>query len=777
MRTTFHITYLMALLCIFSVDTQARNIAATAFGAKGDGKTFCTEQLQRAIDKCAETGGGMVTFAPGRYLTGTLRLRSHVELHLERGAVILGDTRVRDQSIYPVRALIYGEDIEDAGISGQGTIDGQSNTELFLSQGFVVNDNVRPYGLHFLRCNNIAFTDFNIFNAGSWTFRLQECDGVRIRGINLRSLAQGNNDGIDIDARNVTISDCIIEADDDGICLKSDNPNFMPENITITNCIIASNCNPIKFGTASYAGFRNVVISNCVIRPTTETNIWHWEDHYDNLPKGVITGLSGIAIESTDGGIIEHVIIRDITMEGVITPIFIYLGERRGDGKGIIRDVHISDITATAYGNIPCLITGSPRSRISDVSLHRIHVCHEGGLQPMTERLREDVNGYPENRMFGRNNPAAGLYIRHADRVTVEDFEASVRMDDQRPAVVVDDASDIVLRHITQHGIKGVPLQNIESKNVRLDDTDVLPPHAPNHGLEHLNFFYAGESPRHRMYIIKDGQITWNYLDPEGRGEISDAILLSDGHILMAHQYGIREIIPNGTSYTVAWQMDTPEGFEIHSIQPIGKDRIVYIQCGDPFTCVVREVPSMKLIREFKLPYKDGGSHGQMRNFRLTRKGTLLLASMQYGAIIEFDSYGKELRRIDMPGAWGVEELKNGHILACSNLGFAREFNKKGQLVWEYDWSKNPDYKDISCQKAHRLPNGNTIINNWFNQWSPKQLDPMHPDVQAIEVTPDGRIVWELSSWFPPADLGPSTTIQLLDEPVDRTQMFFGNIR
>ena len=442
-------------------EASARNVVATEFGAVADGKTCCSRQLQHAIDECAETGGGMVIFAPGRYLTGTLHLRSHVELRLERGAVLLGDMRVRDKSVYPKRALIYAEGIEDAGISGQGIIDGQANTPAFLSQGFVVNDEVRPHGLHFFRCRNLSFTDFNLFNAGCWTFRLQECDGVRIHGINLRSLAQGNNDGIDIDARNVTISDCLIETDDDGICFKSDNSAFMPENITVTNCVIASNCNPIKFGTASCAGFRNIVISNCVIRPTTETHIWHWENRYDDLPEGVLTGLAGIAIESTDGGLIEHVLIRNITMEGIITPIFIYLGERSGNGKGMVRDIHISDITATAFGNIPCLITGSPHSRISDVSLRRIRVSHEGGQQPMTERLKENVNGYPENRMFGRRNPAAGLYIRHADNVVIEDFDAIVRKDDQRPVVVTDDAHDITLRRITQHGIKGKLHQDI----------------------------------------------------------------------------------------------------------------------------------------------------------------------------------------------------------------------------------------------------------------------------------------------------------------------------
>ena len=467
------ITTSLCAILLSVTGLEAANVSATKFGAATDGKTLCTAQLQKAIDECASTGGGVVTFAPGKYLTGTLFLRSHVELHLERGAYILGDTQVRDQKIYPKRALIYAEDIEDAGISGQGTIDGQSNTEGFLSQGFKVNDGNRPNGLNFLRCRNISFSDFSLLNAGSWTFRLQECDGVRIHAINLRSLAQGNNDGIDVDARNVVISDCIIEADDDGICLKSDSRDFMPENITVTNCVIASNCNPIKFGTSSYAGFRNVTISNCVIRRTTETNIWHWEEHYDDLQKGVLTGLAGIAIESADGGLVEHVRINNITMEGVITPIFLCLNKRHGDGKGIIRDISISDVTAVCEGNIPCLISGIPGSRISDVTLRNIRVEHQGGQQVMTERLNESLTGYPENRMYGRRNPACGLFVRHADNVKVEGFTAIMRNADQRPAVVADDVNGLAVSELTRRQILGAPLQNIESKAITLDKVEV----------------------------------------------------------------------------------------------------------------------------------------------------------------------------------------------------------------------------------------------------------------------------------------------------------------
>ncbi len=297
---------------------------------------------------------------------------------------------------------------------------------------------------------------------------------------------------------------------------------------------------------------------------------------------------------------------------------------------------------------------------------------------------------------------------------------------------------------------------------------------ADNRGLDKYNFFYAGESPRHRMYIVKDGKVSWSYDDPSGNGEISDAVLMSDGNILIAHQHGIKEVKQDGT---VVWSMNAPKGYEIHSIQPIGKNKIVYVQCGNPLTCVVRSIPDLKVIREFKLPMTDGGSHGQMRNFRLSKQGTMLMASFQYGGILEFDSHGKQLRKYDLPSAWGVEQLANGNILGCSNNGLVREWNRAGKVVWEYNWSKNPNYKDISTQKAHRLKNGNTMLNNWFNMWSNRKIDPKNPDVQAIEVTPQGEVVWELSSWKAPANLGPATTIQLLSEPVDRTKLRFGDIK
>ena len=104
-----------------------------------------------------------------------------------------------------------------------------------------------------------------------------------------------------------------------------------------------------------------------------------------------------------------------------------------------------------------------------------------------------------------------------------------------------------------------------------------------------------------------------------------------------------------------------------------------------------------------------------------------------------------------------------------------REVNRKRETVWEWTPADAPEYGINSLQIATRLPNGNTIINNWFNQWS-GAVDLAAPPIQAIEVTPDKKVVWALRSWSAPADLGPSTTIQSLDEPSVPEAVRFGEI-
>lgn len=281
------------------------------------------------------------------------------------------------------------------------------------------------------------------------------------------------------------------------------------------------------------------------------------------------------------------------------------------------------------------------------------------------------------------------------------------------------------------------------------------------------DFLYAGESMRQRMFIVKDGQVTWTYENTTGRGEISDAVLLTDGNILIAHQYGIAEIAP---SKQAVWSYPAPEGCEIHTIQPIGRDHVLFVQNGHPAKVVVMEIPSCHIVHEFEVPASEG-VHGQFRNARLSSRGTLLLCHMSQGYLAEYSVQGNELCRWEVPGAWSVSEVGKEHLLVVGKRGMVKEMTRNGETVWEFN---HPELNFTSAQKAVRLKNGNTIINNWWNEWNKQPIDTLNPPLQAVEVDTEGKIVWRLSEWSQP-DLGPSTTIQPLDQAVDRNRIFFGH--
>ena len=283
----------------------------------------------------------------------------------------------------------------------------------------------------------------------------------------------------------------------------------------------------------------------------------------------------------------------------------------------------------------------------------------------------------------------------------------------------------------------------------------------PGRGLAEHDFFYAGEAKEENMYIVKGGHIVWSYSHP-GRGEISDAILLPNNNVLFAHQYAITEVTADKR---VVWNYDAPPNTEIHTAQPFGTNSVWFVQNGDPAKFMIVNKTSGKTEREFMLPVKNPkGVHGQFRQARMTPTGTLVVAHMDLGKAVEYDLDGKALWSAEVPGIWSAKPLKNGNILATSNRGFVRELNRQGQAVWEWTQADSPHYQMTSLQTATRLANGNTLINNWFNQWSNTKLDRANPPVQAIEVNREKQVVWVLRSWTPPEDLGPSTTIQILDE-------------
>jgi hypothetical protein len=428
-------------------------------GAIDNGVTNNTSIIQRLIDSCSQNGGGVVFIPNGRFLTGTLYLKDDVTLYLEEGAVLLGSTNPAD---YPPnttpgtgmerRSLLYAENARHITVAGRGCIDGQGHHAAFYKGNDAPG---RPRIIHFIGCSDVTVENITLKNAAFWVQYYSGCDGVFIHGIKVYSHANWNNDGLDVDSRNVTITGCRIDSDDDALCFKSESAAPCA-NITVSNCVLASNCNAIKMGTASRTGFRNISISNCVITAAAEDNIRHWQTTLQHITAAK-TVLSGIAIENVDGGHTENITVSNIVMTDVQTPVFIRLGDRsRNNGAtGSLRNVLISHVTAAAASLMPSAVTGIPGCPVENVSLENIIITCPGGGTAEQARMRvpEQEKAYPENRMFGYTLPAAGIYARHVNGLSVQNLQVRLAAPDNRPVLLCDDVSGIVLQGLQLKGM------------------------------------------------------------------------------------------------------------------------------------------------------------------------------------------------------------------------------------------------------------------------------------------------------------------------------------
>lgn len=459
---------------------SAGNVIQT--GAVGDGRTDDTRAIQAAVDRCAANGGGTVTIPPGNYLIRPIEMRSGVRLHLQTGATLLGSTQLSDyDGAFPIAdgnrnqtsGLIWGRGLHDVAVTGGGVINGRGEHPNFQHGNDSEGGPKRPKLIYFVECERIEISGITLRNSAYWVQHYEKCRDVMIRGLRVYSHCNYNNDGIDVDAVNVVISDCLFDVEDDAICLKSDHETFC-ENVVITNCYAASNCNAIKLGTASNGGFRNIAVSNCVVAHASEDNIRHWSRQISNVSADK-TVISGIAVEMTDGGIIDGITFSNISMRDVQTPIFIKLGDRKRtyrNAPGILRNVSIRGITATAESLIPSSITGFPGVMVENVSLSDIQISAPGGgTRAMTERaVPEHAGKYPENRMFGHDLPAVAFYIRHARDIRLDNIRITTSKPDARPLFWLDDTQNI---RITGAWPEGVPRKKIlncrNCRNVRLE--------------------------------------------------------------------------------------------------------------------------------------------------------------------------------------------------------------------------------------------------------------------------------------------------------------------
>ena len=269
------------------------------YGAKPDGKTLCTAAVQSAIDACARAGGGRVTVPAGIWLTGTVWLKSNVELHLSHGATLLASTDLADyngEDAYPQnfgclnegwvgKHLIIAHEADNVALTGTGTVDGNGGAffaEPTYGAPYIWRDGVsfnkgpdafRPgQMICFIECENVLIRDIRLQYTPCWGLFLFGCVNVSIRGLRAYSPAWfKNSDGLDIDCcRNVTVSDCMIDTGDDAIAIRGcteqlkRHPGQSCENIVITNCVLASASSVFRVGLGKGI-IRHIRVNNIAI--------------------------------------------------------------------------------------------------------------------------------------------------------------------------------------------------------------------------------------------------------------------------------------------------------------------------------------------------------------------------------------------------------------------------------------------------------------------------------------------------------------------------------
>lgn len=466
------ISIIISLLLAIPIWSRDYNIV-TQGKAIDDGKTLNTKIIQSAIDQLSKEGGGRIIFPKGSYLTGCIQIKSGIELYLEKEAVILGSTNPDDY--YPLNkldnttaesdnsklALILGYKAKNITLSGEGTIDGQGlalalNIDSLHHAGLRIdpnynvrrmrpNETARPKLFFLSECRNISITGVHLMNSACWGVTFDLCSGLSIDQVSMTNRAYWNNDGFDIiDCHNVKITRCNINSADDGICLKSYHPDAYNDSIYIADCEVRSSASAIKFGTASWGGFKNITIDDIRVFDTFR---------------------SAIAIESVDGGHIENININNIIAKNTGNALFIRLGHRAGERPGTIKNISIKNMTVEIpfgrpdinydlrgpevdffHNPFPSSITGIPGYYIEAIHLENIEITYPGratkGMAyiPLNRlnQVPEQINKYPEFSMFGEL-PSWGFYIRHAKNIKLKNVKLKLTEPDYRPAIIMDD--------------------------------------------------------------------------------------------------------------------------------------------------------------------------------------------------------------------------------------------------------------------------------------------------------------------------------------------------
>jgi hypothetical protein len=426
-----------ALVLVLALQVQALAAPPTfdvrAHGAAGDGKTNDTAALNKAVESCAAAGGGRVLFPPGRYLTGTVHLKSNVALLLDAGAEIIGHPDPEQYQHFtppgqtPLasrvrwhRALLLGDDVENVTITGRGVINGN---KVFDPRG---EERMRgPHAVLFGNSRNVTIRDVSIVDAANYAVMLEFTSQVDVRGVKVT----GGWDGVhfrgwkDNPCRDVAITDCQFFTGDDCIA------GWYWEDTLIANCVINSSCNGIRLiGPA-----RGLVIHDCLFYgPGKFEHRTSGERKRRNMLAGLC--LQPGAWDRTEG-VLDAVHVSNVTMHDVSTPLHFAVKEGNTVGR-----VSVDGLKATGAYRAAMSVEGWAKEPIGRVSLRDVGVEFTGGGTAEQAAAHVTSPG-----VDARPLPAWGLYVRNVKHLDLENVRLGAEKEDQRPVVIAEDVGTLAI--------------------------------------------------------------------------------------------------------------------------------------------------------------------------------------------------------------------------------------------------------------------------------------------------------------------------------------------
>lgn len=372
-----------------------KDFPITDFGAKGDNDTDCTAAFKKAIEACNEAGGGRVVVPDGTFLTGAIHMRSNVNLHLKKGAVISFFTNTDDYlpMVYTrfegiecmnYSPLVYAFGQENMAITGNGTLDGNADITNWWRWKWIQKPDVNKLGSmgdegvpveerlfgdgHLLRpvmiqpyhCKNILIEGVTIRNSPMWHINPVLSENITVRNVTV--IGHGpNNDGCNPEScKNVLIEGCHFDTGDDCIAIKSGRNNdgrrvnVPSENIIIRDCEMKEGHGGVVIGSEISGGARNIFAEDCLMDSP-------------NLDRGL-----RIKTNSRRGGVVENVFMRNVTMrqvkEAALRINYHYQEGDQGKFPPTVRNIFMTDVHCY-QSKYPWLIQGYDHNKIRHVVL------------------------------------------------------------------------------------------------------------------------------------------------------------------------------------------------------------------------------------------------------------------------------------------------------------------------------------------------------------------------------------------------------------------------